>query len=691
MRLVDITATADPAGNRIDLAWDYPDGDDLPGVRVVRREGTHPEGPDDGDEVVVVDEDSGVRSAQDDGLKGETVYYYTLFPFRGAPPQFEPDRHNRVAAMATSPYDLAGLMYRLLPEIYRRYDAVRTPRLDSGDAADLRDSGMLRRFLDLPGGQLDQLYSLIRASLDLCDLDRVDGDLLPLLADWIGWPTTFALPVAAQRNEIRHAPRLYRTIGIIPTLEATVARVTGWSSRTKEFVHNVARTNQPERLTLWSISRDSNGNWGAPVQVSHNYTYEGRTVCAPLADGSRLFVYHTSRRHGWDIWAKRLADGDWQPSDPVVDRPGIDKHPTVARQEGRLWLFWETYDPEQPAPDRRWRIAVRTRTDGDWSPVEFFGDPATERRLPTAAVDRTGGLWLFWLERSGTAWEVRYNRHDGTAWQPGSGATLPTDATGTPGPDGDLVVVAHPSDTVAPLWLFWAHRAPTGPARPARWAVACRSKQSLAPDAVDWSPGRALPKTGDVDDREPAPLPTADGGIDLFWSSTRGGSWSVFRSLLDTGALTFGPVQQVTTSPYSERAPLAQDIGSGTTLLTYRSNESLAHTSTVYGATRTLDMRYAGTTTVNSRDAGKLALRGMFTDFQTYTHDAGHGGVRTNDDRISRDTVGLYLTPTTSDAGQIEAGISRLRGVLADFMPISGRAVFVTESPRHDVDEEARA
>src|SRR3712207_1580467 len=106
MRLVDITATADPAGNRIDLVWDYPDDGGPPGVRVVRREGTHPEGPDDGDEVAVVDEGSGGRSAHDDGLKGETVYYYTLFPFRGAPPRFEPDRHNRVTATATSPYDL---------------------------------------------------------------------------------------------------------------------------------------------------------------------------------------------------------------------------------------------------------------------------------------------------------------------------------------------------------------------------------------------------------------------------------------------------------------------------------------------------------------------------------------------------------------------------------------------------------
>jgi hypothetical protein len=680
MRLVDLTATADPAGNRIHLAWDYPTPKDPPGVQVVRRGTTHPERPDDGVVVAVLPEGSGARSAHDDRLKGETVYYYTLFPFRGAPPRFERDSLNRVAAMATSPYDFAGLMYRLLPELYRRFDAGRTPPTGSTAADENRDRGVLRRFLDLPGGQVDQLYSLIRASLHLYDLDRVDGQLLPLLADWIGWRTNFALPVAAQRNEIRHAPRLYRTIGIVPTLEATVARVTGWSCRTKEFVHNVARTNQPERLTLWSMVRGSTGTWGAPAQASHNVAYEGRPGCAPLADGSRLFVYQTFRRHGWDIWAKRFADGRWQPSEPVVDRPGVDKHPTIARQGARLWLFWETNDPEQPSADRRWRIAFRTRSDGAWSPVEFFSDPTVERRLPTACVDGTGGLWLFWLERTDAGWRVRYNRHDGTAWQLAPAETLAPDGTGTPGPEGDLVVVAHPSNAAAPLWLFWAHRAPSpAPAGPARWTVAYRSKPSLDPDVVDWSPGRALPRTtDDAHDREPAPLPQAGGGMELFWSSTRAGGWSVFRSLLDTGALTFGPVEQVTDSPYSERAPLAQDVGGETTLLTYRSNEGLVHASTVYGATRTLDLRYAGSTTVDTGAAGKLGLAGSFQDFQTYTYDTGQGGVRTDDDRVSRDTVGLYLTPTTSDPAQVEAGISQLRSALAEFMPIGARATFIT-------------
>ena len=81
---------------------------------------------------MVVAHGTGLRSASDTGLQGETVYYYALFPFSENPTRFEDDPHNRAMAMATAPYDFAGRMYEPLPAIYRRFDAARLPALDSG-------------------------------------------------------------------------------------------------------------------------------------------------------------------------------------------------------------------------------------------------------------------------------------------------------------------------------------------------------------------------------------------------------------------------------------------------------------------------------------------------------------------------------------------------------------------------------
>jgi hypothetical protein len=186
-----------------------------------------------------------------------------------------------------------------------------------------------------------------------------------------------------------------------------------------------------------------------------------------------------------------------------------------------------------------------------------------------------------------------------------------------------------------------------------------------------------VPKAApDNHDREPGPTVASDGNIELFWSSTRAGGWTLWHDTLNIGTLTFGASQQLANTPFSNRAPLAVETGAGT-LLAYRSNESLLHTSTVYGATQTLDARYNGATTADTRNAQKIALRGKFEDFQTYTYDAGANGVRSNDDRIARDTIGLYLTPDTVDPAQINALVSRLANSLGDFMPVTERAVFI--------------
>jgi len=672
MRLSDITATAHP--NRIELRWAYPDTAQRPGVRVVRREGTHPVTVDDG---VLVASGAGITSATDRELVGERVYYYTLFPVSGDPPKDDPDPHNQASAMALSPYDFAGQLYAMLPAIYRRYDAERTLRAGIGLPED-RDKGELRRFLDLPGGELDRLYSLARAALDLTDPDRVDGRLLPLLAQWIGWQTNHGLPVGAQRNEVRFAPRIYQTVGAVPTLDVTVARVTRLANATKEFVHNVARTNQPERLNLWSALRDNAGTWAPPALASLNFAYDGRPAVIREADGSALFFYHTRREHGWDIWAKGFAAGAWRSSRPVVDRPGIDKNPAAALQGGKLWLFWQSYDPEQPPADRRWRIWFTTRTGTEWSPPEVFGDDATARRLPAAVVDNSGGLWLFWLEQVAGIWQLRYNRHDGTRWQLDTPQFLPLDGGLAPRVEDDLFVLFHPTNATQRLWLFWARHEPGGPAGQTRWSIVYRVKQGLDPAAADWSPIRPLPKAGagGYHDRQPAALLTTGGNIELFWGSTQHGGWAVTRNTLAVGPHTWSTNERLGTGPYTRRAPLAFDTGAGT-LLVYGSNQSIAYESDVYRATHTLDNRYAGTTTVDTTGAAKLDRLGKLDDFQTYTYDTGSDGERTDRNRIARDTVGLYLAPT-DDAPQVtDEAISRLAGVLAEFMPATARAVFI--------------
>ena len=105
----------------------------------------------------------------------------------------------------------------------------------------------------------------------------------------------------------------------------------------------------------------------------------------------------------------------------------------------------------------------------------------------------------------------------------------------------------------------------------------------------------------------------------------------------------------------------------------------MTYNSAIYGAATSVDFRYAGATTVDTRNQDKIALRGKFADFQTYTFDAGQPPARTNDDWYARDTIGVFFTPTTEDKNTIAAGIARVGQVLDEFMPVTERAVFIRD------------
>jgi hypothetical protein len=258
--------------------------------------------------------------------------------------------------------------------------------------------------------------------------------------------------------------------------------------------------------------------------------------------------------------------------------------------------------------------------------------------------------------------------------------TFPPDAGADPRVEGPPFALFHPTDATQRLWVFWARSEPVGPAGQRRWRIMYRVKASLNPSAADWGAIRALPPgAAESHDRDPAVLVKANGDVELFWSSTRNGSWSIWRATVNRATHAWGPPEMVINRPFTQCDPLPIPIATGT-MLVYHANESVTYTSTVYGATRTVDARYAGSVTVDVRNTAKRALSGKSADFQAYTHDCGQNGRRTNLDWYARDTVGLYLTPDTTDQAVIERNQNLLRHALREFLPAPVRTVFMTES-----------
>lgn len=748
MRLYNVIAKPHPIGNRIDLIWENPEPEAYPWIKVVRRESTHPLSPEDGyslieinallftsnsvlaadldnrvisfnlldefrnsgiilseyaavsvteasakwvvtdyEEKYVLINDTGAISAyriknsvSDYNLKSETIYYFTLFPFKKVPLEYALERSGKTASMASGPYNFSGQMYDLLPRIYHRYDTKLSMSVDVSDS----QKGELLRMLEVFGSQLDQLYSYAKAMLDICNIYKTDGRLFPLLAQWIGWKTDYNLKIDSQRNEVRNAPAIYKTIEIIPTVESTVKRMSGWESRTKEFVNSLFVSNRPERLNIWQQTRDNaSGAWSDRELLSLNFAYEGAPAAACDADNVLWLFYHTYKQGSWNIWYKTWKDGQgWAPSQPLSCRRGMDKHPAAALHGSSLWVFWDSYNEA----DRKWHINYRKLEGGIWSDIDsaetFAGGTANERKKPCAIDDNAGGLWLFWLERTGSKWTMKYNRHSGASWQLSPAASFPLAGTGDdPLVQEDPFVLFRRSDNS--IMVFWARRNAAGGTGEKPWTIAYRIKAGLDPDVSgDWSDIGVLskdPPAAVYSDREPAAFINAAGNVELFWSSNRSGGYSIWRGVFNAAAHSFENREQITLDPYSQRQPLPVSAG-GSAMLLYRSNESLEYQSRVYRATKTMDFRYAGCTTVDTRNTAKIGLQAQFEDIQTYTYDTGTNGKRTDDDWYARDTIGCYLSNDAIDAGAVNSGINRIRNVIGEFMPITDRAVFI---PRH--------
>ncbi|WP_045855618.1 hypothetical protein [Teredinibacter purpureus] len=468
MKLRNVHANAHPDGNRIDVSWEIMADNTLDGVRIVRLVGRYPEHSEDGEWVADVERNAALTYSQTDkAMQGETYYYYTLFPYSGNPASFHFEPRNRVSALATSPHGYGAHMMELLPSIYHRYD---------------KSTYFLQRFLSIVGGQIDQFHSLANATEQCRNISQSPEALLPLLAQWIGWKSDNKRDLNSQRNEIINAPALYRRVGIVPTLEATIKRISHWESRSKEYVHNIFTSNQPPRLNLWSITRTSSGIWREQETLeSIDFCYEGRACGHTDHNGIRWLFYHTLRQNRWEIWVKKTPG--------VALNNGLQRYFLGGVIAIALWGSLQRLGLSitqnailTPLSTHTWEILDGahksvieqtihglflyncTATLTEYGPSEPLISTTNINKWPSVA-QQGESLWLVWTRCSVTDgkahWSIGYQQRNNTLWtEPGPAST--------DGSDVNPFMIAGIFDATRPrrkatltaddtdgLWLFW--------------------------------------------------------------------------------------------------------------------------------------------------------------------------------------------------------------------------------------------
>ena len=393
---------------------------------------------------------------------------------------------------------------------------------------------------------------------------------------------------------------------------------------------------------------------------------------------------------------------DFGPSSPLISGETyyIYKYPSVAQYGDQLWLFWVVCDESGATP--KWSIQYRQRQDARWSatgPAEpellntalnpFIRtgsyDASVPRRSPQTIVDANGRLWLFWLEQIRGRWQLHYNQHDGANW--GEPILFPLDSGADARIFSDLQVTVD-TDTDN-IYVCWSRQADISTAGLRRSQVVYRVKANSNFDGANWSPIRELPKDTTSDnhhDREAYLTFTSTGQPEVFWSSDRADSgWSIWRGVITNLATnTWDQIERITPGETSQYGALPIPIGNRL-LLFYRSNRHVTYQSDVYRSAQSHDLRYSGSTALKVRHVQKNQLNEVapVMDSQCYTYDTGENNVRDDADRIARDTVGVFLQAQTYTEEAIAQEVARLRPVVAEFMPVTDRAVFIPLTDQH--------
>ena len=292
---------------------------------------------------------------------------------------------------------------------------------------------------------------------------------------------------------------------------------------------------------------------------------------------------------------------------------------------------------------------------------------------PSAFEDSSGQVWLFFASRRSGSWNLWYTRFAGGSWG------VPKPLTAGLSPDRE------PSATIdlasGRIWVFWSRKKSSG-----LWNVFSRRTTKLDFGTIadaDWTEAESSPAPADFDNREPAVLVTGADALDLYFASNRADGWNVWRKTASSAAQ--GAEAAVTSGPFTRRAPAALVSEGGGVIVWLRSNESQLYASTLYSAATTLDARYAGSVTIDTRNPARVRLGGSYADIMRYTYDTPKTDVaQESARRYSHDTIGVFLTPDTQDQQLIVRNQALIAQVLRRFLPIQARAVFPIELAYND-------
>src|SRR3989454_1418484 len=258
--------------------------------------------------------------------------------------------------------------------------------------------------------------------------------------------------------------------------------------------------------------------WSGQIPlVNNNGTFDDISpALVQLANGTIILAWSRgisgtgclSTMRMYDLYTESYTNGRWTSPTLLVQAPGDDVSPTMARlSDGRVALVWTRCTSTNGGGD----IYYKT-FNGTWGPeVALVATPA-EEKLPSISQANDGRVWVIYSSNTGTG---SSNLLDDVVWN-GTSWTSPAQLTNA-GVDDDWSSMAQ--DRNGTIWLFWSRNVFNGTVSGVPTYQYDLFYRNSTNNGLAWSPDQTLAPNINSQDLEPSVIQTNTKRLWLVYSS----------------------------------------------------------------------------------------------------------------------------------------------------------------------------
>lgn len=273
-------------------------------------------------------------------------------------------------------------------------------------------------------------------------------------------------------------------------------------------IHVLWEDLSPGNWEVFHASKEPDGPWSAPTNVSNNSGGSFRPAVAVSPDGSIHVAWHDDTPGDYDIfYAAKAPGGSWSTPTNISKSPRWSYWPSiVVGADGSVHVAWHDLTPGN------WEAFSTSKApDGAWSPPTNISESTGTSFIPMLLLEEDGTVNAVWQDdASGNQEILSASKRVGGVW------SSPVDVSNSEGTSAPFAVGKDPDGS---LRVVWREGTPDGP----------RLFSATKPPGAGWSAPEDIGDEVGGSGRFAIGV-SGDGSLYVVWDDLRSGDREIIVS-----------------------------------------------------------------------------------------------------------------------------------------------------------------